>query len=296
MPHRLVVLALALAMLASACAATTPIRRTAMIPQPTLPTRTGPPLSAGEVTVTGEVYGQIGQLGLDELYLFDAAGRAGDPGVLVPRASVSGSVYGAFADFVEFGGHVKAGFGGTAEPNLVGVLDFPERNPDVIGGGPGIRFNGRIPNSPVTLSLLSEFTFTRIQQVRYLCSDPCTGDEDYAFDGYDVETRVLPSIALAPTVALPHDLHVTVSGGVQSNVRNIGFDPQEWRRTRDTLSNFAVGLLGMGIDWRRKPITAGLHFVYPMSTQPRIDFNPTLTFRLGVVFGGDGRDAGISLE
>ena len=287
---------LALAVFATACAATTPIRRTAMIPQPTLPTRTGPPLSAGEVTVVGEVDGQLGPMGLDALYLFDDAGRAGDPGVLVPRLSMSGSVYGAFADWIEVGGHVKVGFGGTAEPNLEGVLDFPNQNPDVIGGGPGLRFNGRIPNSPVTLSVLTEFSFTRIQQVRYLCSDPCTAEDDYSYDGFDVETRVLPSLAFAPTVELPHDLHVTLSAGVQSNVRNIGFDPERWRRTEDTLSNFPVGLIGAGIDWRVKPVTLGLHYVHPMSTDSRIDFNPTVALRLGVVFGGEGRQAGAVLE
>ena len=88
--------------LVAACTPPTAVRRTTLIPTPSLPARVGAPLAGGEGR--GGLELNAGHLTPDLVF---EDGEFGDPGVLIPDAHLGGSFYFGLHDLIEVGGHLQ---------------------------------------------------------------------------------------------------------------------------------------------------------------------------------------------
>src|SRR5262245_54578169 len=135
-------LALGLTVMLGACAPNTIIRRTALINAPQAPTREGMALERGAVRLEGHV-SALNTANDGNYFLFEPGfAEVGDPGVLIPDFHLGASVWAGLPVGFEVGAQFYYAAMDWSEPNVSGVLPFPQREEeDLFMGGLGLRFN-----------------------------------------------------------------------------------------------------------------------------------------------------------
>lgn len=289
------ILAGAVAALAAGCAENTIIRRTAIVPSPNAPSRSGMPLEKGEFRIEGTA----DALALDPVspvWLHDGttAGSAGDPGVLVPEVQLGAQVWAGLPKGFEIGAHFRAASYEWMRPNVNGVLAFPRgTEEDLFQGGIGLRYNVSLGDDRFALAFITEFSMVQVPEAIFVCRDAtlCSGDqglsaseaaEAYDFDRVDHELFFLPTVgAQFGYRALPELFPYVMLGG-STGVTNTGFDDNLGSLPDDTLESYWMGYFGVGVEAKIDRFVAGVAFYYPFGGEPLIDFGPMLSVKLGV--------------
>ena len=281
-PMRTSLLILTLAALgAAACAPATPIRRSALVAPPTLPTRSGLPLADGEVRVTGEV---------NPVRVYDGSDlvlnipEVGAPGLFVPVIQLGASLYGCPSEGIELGGQVRYTRLEWSEANAIGVLPFPEQGRDLITGGLGVR--GNIPLADgLHLTLGGELNLSEVEQAVYVCRS-CTGgsapNSAYTFERYDSALFMLPSFATGVTYRFNEYVGIFSSLGMTLGVRNNGFDPDLSNLPDDTLSVMPIFPVGAGVEVNAGHFVATAAVFYPLEGVRDLDFGLSFSGQAGL--------------
>ncbi|MBN1947499.1 MAG: hypothetical protein JW797_17645 [Bradymonadales bacterium] len=290
-PAIVIPLGCALLSLLWACAPTTPIRRTAIVPAAQLPARVGAPLERGEIRIAAEA----NPLARIEPEL-DLIALPGDPGLLIPFTQLGLNLYGAPLEWLELGMQARYAHYDWMTVNVVGVLPFPESE-DLWMYGFGARLNFRIADSPVSFSALLEYNLANIHQARFIwtgesqspsqTNDPYAG---YTFDGIESEHFGLPAFFVQGTVRLHPMLDAYLVGGVEQNVTNIGFDPDLSSRYESTLEGYAVGIVGLGLEFCWKYAFANLSFFLPIESEEMLVFGPSFALQIGASLNKDDEE------
>lgn len=251
----------ALALVASGCLMT-PVRRSAFVPRTTVPANHGSPLEKGGLKGFMQANTvRLGSFGVRTIEdLFGQIPTEGAAGVFIPRLQFGAGVYGSPNEYIEVGAQVGYTRLEWAEPNLIGVLDFPpeHQSQQIILGGPGVRFNIPVMESGlVTPAIIAEANVATIPQAVYVRDGQTTvtpdGDivnPEYRFERIDTKTFILPTLALHATVSPLQYLHVLAMVGLQRNVKNIGFDPDIENLENDTLTGYFHGFAAVGLEGR----------------------------------------------
>lgn len=298
---------IALVFVATACSAPpVAVRRTAIAPLATPPTRTGRPLDSGEVRfaaeidqsfsaphATGDRVRVAGISIYDEGWVPDEE----DPGVRIPQTQIGASAYVGLGPYFELGGQFLVGPNGNAAANFPGyVLDFD--------GGPSFRMGpGLRANIPVSerfaISLGAEFDFMRVPQATFICrnahrigepysgdpSEPltgwCTTNEEFDLKEIEEHLAMYATTMFEPVVMLNDTVSLIVHGGVSTGVRNIGFDPYIERADESTLKMYATPFVGVGAEARLRNffVVAGFDFLIPAIAE--VGPMPVLSLTMG---------------
>ncbi len=268
---------------ALACAPATPIRRSALVPAASLPSRLGSPLHARQVRfgAEGNPLWRLG--GTSEL----DSPRRGAPGLYVPEVQLGASFYGAPIRYLELGAQLRYASLAWSRPTAAGVLEIPgDQGVGVLQGGPGVRANIPLGKSGLTLSVITELELAGISQAVYVCTncDGSTIEPHYALSRTESKVFFLPSI----TLQLDYDFNDWVSlfgsiGG-QRGVRNIGFDPNANNLASSTLSGFLLIPVSVGAEVRVAPFFATVSWAYPLETIEDLDLGFGFTAQLGLFF------------
>lgn len=282
------------------CAPHTPIRRTAFIPNPYVPARTGRPLRRGEMRATFEV----SSLRLGGPNTYDQASllvsQVGDPGLLIPRFHLGASFYSGIVAGLELGAHFRFALHDWASANTVGVLPFPSfQRRHLFWGGVGLRYNFKLPHR-MSISLLGELNIVGISQATYVCKNgPCdagytiadptgTGTQPnntYLFDHVRTSNFFFPALFAQFTFAvIPNWLHLYATFGAERNVKNVGFDADANSQKDEKLSSMWVGVIGAGIEFNYKLLVITATFAYPIETVRAVNFGFLLNFQVGASF------------
>ncbi|MGD8861373.1 MAG: hypothetical protein PVI30_15295 [Myxococcales bacterium] len=269
------------------CAPPTAVRRTALIPAPTLPARAGAPLGAGQGRASLELDGfELTPLHYPELNSADE----GDPGVLIPDFHLGGSFYLGVSGSIEVGARLQYTHASWSDPNVSGVLPLPDDTDQTLwSGGPGMRLNLALQEegdgTPITLSLLGELGITSLPEVtfRRAGGTGADGDPAYVLDREEDRLFLIPNLAAALDVGVGHGLDLGLLLGVQQSVTNVGFDSLE-HLDDDTTEPFAVGYAGVGVEYLFEPIVVSLYALLPFHGQELIDFGPRGRLQLGYAF------------
>lgn len=285
---------------APGCAPHTPIRRSALIPNAYVPSRIGRPLDKGELRVTFEVNTlRLGgpTWGVDGKIL---VANVGDPGLLIPRLNIGASLYLGVVAGLEIGGQFRYASYNWASANVAGVLPFPYfAKRDIFMGGPGFRYNVRLPYR-MSLSFLTELNVGGIPQSTFICksgqtcdsgyyipdgSDTTTPDGKYVFEKMRTSQFFLPAFFMQFTWAAWRDfVHVYAFVGAERNVKNIGFDPNAANKDNSTLTGFWIGMIGAGVELKYRWVFANIIFAAPLETERAINFGVSMAFQLGGSF------------
>ncbi len=269
----------ALCVTAIACAPNTPIRRSALAPAPTLPSRTGLPLEEGEIRVTGEV----NPVRLRDFGDFNVP-DVGSPGLYVPQVQLGGSIYGSPSQGLEIGAQIRYAHLDWSERNAVGVLPFPDDGEDVFSGGLGIR--GSIPIAErLTYDITLELSIMEVAQAVFLCLDCIDGGVGtYTFERYDSAIFFAPAFATGMSYRINDYVGVFGTFGAQVAVTNIGFDDDLSRLKEDTLEAQPVFPVGAGVELTLGPFVASATAFYPFEFVRDLDYGPSLSLRMGARF------------
>ncbi len=301
--------ALVLSMLVlGACAPNTVIRRTALINAPQAPSREGLPLAKGDVRITGHINSNTAE---DGAFFFFEPGIAevGDPGVLIPEVQIGGSVWFGLPAGLELGGQIYYAAMSWAQPNVFGVLPFPEgQEEDLLMGGIGMRLNIDVGQPQLAFALLAEINVATIPEAIFVCDDPerCDGDrltlegeELYRFDRIEREVFFQPNVAMQLGYRFGSMFEVPADGarmgqgfvwsvmpflslGAQASVTNTGFEDDILTLAEDSLETFWVGYATIGVDALLEKFVLGASFLMPFESEDAIDFGVVFNFRVGV--------------
>lgn len=201
-----------------ACAPLTPVRRAALVPAATAPSRLGRPLDPGEFRLAG----QLNPLRLASHDYVDFTPQVNDPGLLIPVAQVGGLAYVGLSRFFEIGAQLYYAPRQWARKNAVGVLGMAGHRPSMWMGGAGLRLNLRAPRSSFTMSLSTELNWAQVHEAVWVCgfdSDP-TSVKQTTFSKY-----FLPVVGLGFEVRVaPMFINATFVMPLQTEPA-IGFGP-----------------------------------------------------------------------
>ncbi len=263
----------------SACAPTTPIRRSALTPGPSIPSRVGMPLEPREVRVSGEV---------NPVRLMpheNPLPRTGDPGVFVPRIQVGGSVYGAPIRGLELGAQLRYTHLSWADPSAIGVLPFPDDDEHLLVGGVGLRGNLRFSDD-LTGSIMMELNATEIVQAVYVCRtcQPGSINPRYRFERIDRVFYVLPKFAANLSYRFNEHIGVFAFFGWQLGVTNNGFDPDLSNLPNSTIKPMFVVPMGVGFEAKVEMFYVRLATYYPLEFVGGREFGLALSGQVGLSF------------
>ena len=294
------VLVLALGSLA-ACAPNTLIRRTAFIPAATAPARVGLPLEKGQIRLEGQANAvSLGDTIRDGSWLHDEFPDVGDPGVLIPNVQLGASLYFGLPRGLELGFQVGYTSMDWSRRNAAGVLPFPEAEQrDLFSGGIGARYTFPLRDPHMVLAIITQLDITSVPEAIFECVDPdrCSSgqfsddveaNEIYAFRRVDDELFFLPNLAFQFGYRAIREVLPYVMLGVESSVKNTGFENDPATLPDDTLESFLVGYVGVGVDVDIQGFVFGASFYLPFEGEDRIDFGPSFAFKLGGRFGPEG--------
>ena len=280
----------------------TPIRRSAFVPRPTLPAQSGAPIGGEGVKAFAQV--NSARLGSAELQtiqdLIGSIPFEGAAGLWIPKMQVGAGVYGAPNKNVEIGAQATYTRLEWADPNVLGVLEFPAEFDDqeIIMGGPGVRFNipvteGVEGKPPIVtpafiletnLATIPQAVFVRTGEGIMVDAEGNVTAAQYEFVRIDRETFILPTLAAHVTVSPLEYVHILAMGGVQRGVKNIGFDPNIDNLESSTLEGYFYGFVGGGVEGRYEMMYATALVSGAVGQPKEIRFGLSGTFSLGVVF------------
>lgn len=302
---RWTIVAVATALFAAACAAPpVAVRRSALAPLGNGPVRSGRPLDAGEVRIGGHftrtTNGPQSDT-FDGLLFEDEVPREESPGVFIPRNVGGAFAYVGVAEYLEVGASFNFASMDSAEANYPDhVLPF-DTDP-MVEFGLGVR--GNIPiGDYFTLSILTQLTAFNVQQATFLCENItamernefspdrpetgwCTTEDEFNLQEIDNHAAVRGSLMVEPVFRINEYFAVYPHFGVSQSVKNIGFDPERRRAQDDTLSHYAVGIVGIGAEARYGYGFFGLNFDYLISTADDIGNMPAVTANFGLRIPG----------
>jgi len=270
--------------LVAACTPPTAVRRTTLIPTPSLPARVGAPLAGGEGR--GGLELNAGHLTPDLVF---EDGEFGDPGVLIPDAHLGGSFYFGLHDLIEVGGHLQYAHARWSSPNVLNVLPFPKgTRDDFWKGGLGARLNLRLGGDRKlrpALSLLAELEAVGLPEVVFVRQDDgrygLKEERNFFFFVPNGAAHLGLSIELGTS---PRQvLHAGGLVGLTTSVKNVGFDELE-NVDDDTTESFLVSYGGVGVDYRVEFIFIGGHVYLPFDDQEMVRFGPRLQLQAGYAF------------
>lgn len=274
--------------LVAGCAPTTPIRRTALVPAATAPSRLGPPLKAKEIRLAGQL-NPVRLLFDTEPIALDSAEN--DPGLLIPVTQVGALAYVGLARFLEIGGQVHFAPRRWARKNVPGVLGLSKSDASVLMAGFGARASYKPTNTALTLSASTEFNWVRIVQAVYVCTiDPCVdtagvGDRGlYALDRIDRRAFLLPGLFFHLGGDVGKYFHVAGFVGAEANVKNNGLDPDTDADDSSTLSKYVVWVSGMAVEGRIDPMFFNASLVTPIVFEDATYSGPSVVLQTGVSF------------
>ncbi len=300
----------------SACAPDTIIRRTAFINAPQSPVREGLPLEKGQVRVTAHLSGANTSNTGSYFFFEPGSAEVGDPGVLIPDFQLGASLWAGLPGGLEFGGQFHYASMGWSDPNVAGVLPFPNgQEEDLFIGGLGLRLNVDTGERRLALAVMAELNLATIPEAIFICDsdDPSVcrgeqlvGEEAYRFDRIERESFFLPNLALQfgwkfgdepvaeadpygdpESVALePGRLRFMpyILLGLQSSVTNTGFEDDISTLPDDSLESMWMGYLGVGIDATIEGLVLGTSLIFPIEGEEAIDFGLVFNFRVGAQF------------
>ena len=275
----------------------TPIRRSAFVPRNSIPANHGAPIGEGGLKGFAQANSFELSFGANPLQtvedLFGRIPTAGAAGLWIPKVQVGAGVYGSPNSIIEVGAQVNYTRLDWAEPNLIGVLDFPPEhaNQQIIIGGPGLRVNIPVDSERFTPALLVEANVATVPQAVYVRDGNTVVGPDgefeipeYRFERIDKKTFILPTAAAHITASIVEWVSVVGMVGLQRNVKNIGFDPNIENLENDTLSGYFHGFYGGGLEGRYDMVFGTL-VVHSAFGQPReIKFGLSASASLGLVF------------
>lgn len=194
----------------------TAIRRTAFVGAPRIPSRVGTPLHPHELRIQGEAN--------PLLPAYDRGGalEEGDPGLLIPRVQLGGSIYGSPVRGLELGGQLRYAALTWTERNLQGVPRLPGRGEEIWSGGFGIRANLEL-SQIFSASFLGEIEVGEYVQAEYRSVGSAEGS---VMELSEAGSEVVP----LPTWALifafqPHEIvGFHLSGVLGTRISNIGLE------------------------------------------------------------------------
>lgn len=297
--------------LTSACAPDTIIRRTALINAPQGPTREGLPLEKGQVRLSAHLSG-LNAADEGGFFLFDpGVAEVGDPGVLIPDFHVGASLWAGLPGGLEIGGQFYYAAMTWADPNVMGVIPFPDNEEeDLFMGGLGLRLNVDTGAPQLALAMMVDLNLATIPEAIFICAseDPevCSGqrlvgEEVYRFDRTERETFLLPNFALQigwrPLLEQGADPKMdgedTVGAftvmpylllGLQSSVTNTGFENDLSTLPDDSLESLWMGYIGVGVDATFQGLAFGASVILPIEGERAIDFGAIFNLKLGAHF------------
>lgn len=263
-----------------ACAPVTPVRRSALVPASSTPSRLGSPLEGGEIRVSGEANPAARFFGSSSVN----SPQLGSPGLYVPETQLGGSVYGAPTRFIELGGQARYARLAWARPTAAGVLEIPQ-NPSLVLGGAGVRTNIPVRDSGFAVSVITELNLARISQAVFQCSncDGFTTNPEYDLHRIEHETFVMPSLTLHFCYDFNDYVSIYGAVGAERGIRNVGFDRTE-NLDASTLSGFLMVPISAGVEARYAPFFAGLTWSYPVELVDDLDLGAALSLRAGLFF------------
>jgi len=301
---------------ASACAPDTIIRRTAFINAPQAPVREGLALDKGQVRVSAHLSG-VNTATTGSFFFFEpGSAEVGDPGVLIPDFQLGASLWAGLPGGLEFGGQFHYASMRWSDPNVNGVLPFPNGlEEDLFIGGLGLRLNVKTGEPRLALALMAELNFATIPEAIFICESTDTsvcsgerlvGEEAYRFDRIERDGFFLPNMALqlgwkfgdeALANADPYGDRESVALapgrlrfmpylllGLQSSVTNTGFENDIATLPNDSLEALWMGYLGVGIDLTLEGLVIGTSVILPIEGEEAIDFGLVFNFRIGGQF------------
>lgn len=298
-PLRLSIAFVALSLVATACAPPpSAVRRSALVPMATAAVRTGRPLDAGEVRLGLNIERAL--TGTEpEGYLVDIPNEE-DAGVYSPRTMAGGHVYVGIIDELEAGLSFNVGTMDSAEANFPEHVIAFDADP-VVEVAFGVRGNIRIGDY-FALSIIGQLGGVSFQQATYLCRhfDRIGGDTyspDYPYgwctdsEEYDLKEiedhSMLRGVFMVEPVALINEYFAgLIHFGVTQGISNIGFDPIRARAMEDTLSTYAVGIVGAGFEARYGYGFLGVNFDMHFHTDDAIGNVPVVTINTGLRIPG----------
>lgn len=285
---------------ATACV-TTPIRRSAFVPRPTMPANHGAPIGESGM----KAFGQVNTLRLtptgDINNIEDLLGQIpfeGAAGLWIPKVQFGAGVYGAPSDIISVGAQAEYTRLEWAERNVLGVLEFPEeeKGQQIFMGGPGVRVNIPVGKNAegrqiVTPAAILETNIATVPQAVYVRTGDVVVNPDgtidnagYSFERIDRETFILPTLAAHLTVSPIEWVHILGMVGVQRGVKNIGFDPDIENLENSTLSGYFYGIAGAGLEGRYDVFFATAMLNGAFGQPQEIGFGLSGAFSVGLVF------------
>ncbi|HRE91960.1 MAG TPA: hypothetical protein PK095_22770, partial [Myxococcota bacterium] len=209
---------------------------------------------------------------------------------------------------LEIGGQLYYAAMTWADPNVWGVLPFPDNEEeDLFMGGLGLRLNVDTGAPQLALAMMVDLNLATIPEAIFICSsnDPevCSGqrlvtEEVYRFDRTERETFLLPNFALQigwkPLLGDAAPDAVSEAGalavmpylllGLQSSVTNTGFEDDISTLPDDSLESLWMGYIGVGVDATFQGLAFGASVILPIEGERAIDFGAVFNLKLGAHF------------
>lgn len=305
---RLTVALVAVALFTLACSSGIATRRSAVVPLPEGPARSGRPLDHGEVRFSGYVAQALG--GPDARV---QAPQVGDPGVLVPRTVAGFSIYGGVTDRLELGVSVAGGAERSLAPNFRGGGVIPFASGPSIRFAPGVRGNFPI-GERLTLSLIAETGVAAVPQAVYECTnaaqldrnpsqgvvggdrDPgepatgwCTTRDEFRMVEKRTHSEFVGALVAETVVAIDAIWATWARAGLVHGVRNNGFQAEEWQiipGDDPPLQPLATVVAGIGAEARPRNLVVGVNFDLLVPLERAMSVMPVVTLRLGARIPG----------
>ena len=270
-----------LALCATACLPETALRRSALVPAPAGPAMTGRPLERGELKLTG---------GLNPMSLAPATvaygfPAPGDPGLFIPAAQLTGSLYVGLTPHLEVGAELHGAPFSWAEPTSDGV--FPLPNDGTLAsftGGLGLRLTRRLGALPLWFGLSGELNLSNVPQASFVRCGCGNGEPaSYSLDHVEDNLFLLPNLFAQLGGDVGEHFHLSLLGGWEASVRNVGFEPDLNQIDNSSLSAYSVYLVGAGVEARAGWLRFETNLLVPVSGDESIQFGPELVTRMSAV-------------
>lgn len=269
-----------LALLVAACSTTVTdtYERSALVPPPYVPDRSGAPLNRGDMRFAGGVNSFLASPST-------VSGAAEDaPGLWMSRAQYSLSGFGALSDVVELGGFMRYA------PEDGAVANRPELRPlagthdeMAITMGIGLRLNARFGESQTAfLSFLFDLVADIVPQTTWKNADsPETDAQTGIMPSLFVESggRVTPWLTLYGLAGAEFLMSNTWKETItyEVNQDNLGEDHEP-----DATRRYLLVLYGLGAELRADPFYLNSAAFMSALGEDAVDFGPGLMLQAGV--------------
>lgn len=262
-----------------------PVRRSVLVPGPSMPSVAGKPVGAGGLRLAGEVSAwSQGVETRGEL-------SEGAPAVWVPRARYGASLtYGA-GRLVSIGSSFEFARVLWSDPSSSDIARF--ENPSLPFWQWDFAGRLHVPTGVERLdaSVMFELGFTRMPEVVRVCGQSvCDSPADYSFRRHGWRSRARPTVAIELGGEVLPWLYVYGVGGYQHTWRNDGqqsvdeFISDSLFVMGDNVQALPYFLGGLGVEATVSVVSLGGTLLVPVRSSYPVDLSPTFVVRVGLVF------------